>query len=94
MGPYPPPGLGRERNSPRSGKSEAEAGEHRQVGVKRDLLFAHVAETSRRGIESANTYERPTCPGSGSSSSSLLCWPSLATLAGDASPGSRSPRTQ
>jgi hypothetical protein len=28
-------------------------------------------------------------PGFGSSSSSLLCWPSLATLAGDASPGSR-----
>jgi hypothetical protein len=28
-------------------------------------------------------------PGFGSSSSSLLCWPSLATLAGDASLGSR-----
>jgi hypothetical protein len=31
------------------------------------------------------TYERATCPGSGSSSSSLLCWPFLASLAGDAS---------
>jgi hypothetical protein len=36
--------------------------------------------------------ERIMCrPGFGSSSSSLLRWPSLATLAGDASPGSRAP---
>ena len=34
--------------------------------------------------------ERITCQFSGSSSSSFSCWPSLATLAGDASLGSRS----
>jgi hypothetical protein len=36
--------------------------------------------------------ERITCPGFGSSSSSLLCWPSLASLVGDASPGRRTPK--
>jgi hypothetical protein len=41
-------GLRRERNSPRSGKSQAEAGEHYEVGVKRDLGKSANAERGER----------------------------------------------
>jgi hypothetical protein len=60
---------------------------HRSVGPHT------FAKTGRLVVESAMfPNERIMCrPGFGSSSSSLLRWPSLATLAGDASPGSRAP---
>ena len=50
-----------------------------------------IAERSRPGIESGPSNERITCRFFGSSSSSLLCWPSLATLVGDVSLGSLTP---
>jgi hypothetical protein len=60
---------------------------HRSVGPQT------FAKTGRLVVESAMfPNERIMCrPGFGSSSSSLLRWPSLATLAGDAFPGSRAP---
>jgi hypothetical protein len=48
-----------------------------------------VATTGRLAVESASRTKGSSCrPGFGSSSLSLLYWPSLATLAGDASLGS------
>jgi len=86
-----------------SGVALHQCSRRRQRVASRQVATARSAPTTtqtrstyrsaRRRIAMFPTKGSQCRPGFGSSSSSLLCWPSLATLAGDASLGSRPRRS-